>query len=70
MAIAATPTTDQAVRPMSGEERKVILASSAGTVFEWYDFYLAGSLAANISQNFVPGTNETAKFIFVLFGFA
>ncbi len=55
---------------MTSEERKVILASSAGTVFEWYDFYLAGSLAANISQNFVPGTNDTAKFIFVLFGFA
>jgi MFS family permease len=70
MAVAATPTTDYAVRPMSREERKVIVASSAGTVFEWYDFYLAGSLAANISQNFVPGTNETAKFIFVLFGFA
>ena len=57
-------------RPMTREEKKVILASSAGTVFEWYDFYLAGSLAANISANFVPGTNETAKFIFVLFGFA
>ena len=55
---------------MTAEERKVIVASSAGTVFEWYDFYLAGSLAANISQNFVPGTNDTAKFIFVLFGFA
>ncbi len=57
-------------RPMTAEERKVILASSAGTVFEWYDFYLAGSLAANIAQTFVPGTNDTAKFIFVLFGFA
>src|SRR4029078_6904821 len=34
------------------------------------DFYLAGSLAANIAANFVPGDNETAKFIFVLFGFA
>ncbi|MCB8822704.1 MFS transporter [Microvirga rosea] len=67
---ATTPRTDAAVRPMSREERKVIVASSAGTVFEWYDFYLAGSLAANISQNFVPGTNDTAKFIFVLFGFA
>ncbi len=55
---------------MTAEERKVILASSAGTVFEWYDFYLAGSLAANIAQTFVPGTNDTAKFIFVLFGFA
>ncbi|HEY9212563.1 MAG TPA: MFS transporter [Ancylobacter sp.] len=56
--------------PMTKEERKVIIASSAGTVFEWYDFYLAGSLAANIAATFVPGTNDTAKFIFVLFGFA
>ncbi|BCJ91232.1 MFS transporter [Terrihabitans soli] len=48
----------------------MIIASSAGTVFEWYDFYLAGSLAANIAATFVPGTNDTAKFIFVLFGFA
>jgi MFS family permease len=55
---------------MTSEERKVIVASSAGTVFEWYDFYLAGSLAANIAANFVPGDNDTAKFIFVLFGFA
>jgi hypothetical protein len=66
----ATPRAGTTARPMSAEERKVIIASSAGTVFEWYDFYLAGSLAANISQNFVPGTNDTAKFIFVLFGFA
>jgi MFS family permease len=55
---------------MTKEERRVIVASSAGTVFEWYDFYLAGSLAANIAQTFVPGDNDTAKFIFVLFGFA
>ena len=60
----------EAHRPMTAEERKVIIASSCGTVFEWYDFYLAGSLAANIAQTFVPGTNDTAKFIFVLFGFA
>src|SRR3954447_10525115 len=70
MSIAATPGMVPATRRMTAEERKVIIASSAGTVFEWYDFYLAGSLAANISQNFVPGTNDTAKFIFVLFGFA
>ncbi len=69
MAVAAT-TVSAASRPMSKEERKVIIASSAGTVFEWYDFYLAGSLAANIAANFVPGNNDTAKFIFVLFGFA
>ena len=66
----ASPGSAEKARPMTKEERKVIIASSAGTVFEWYDFYLAGSLALNISQNFVPGTNDTAKFIFVLFGFA
>jgi len=69
MAMAGTVDGAKA-RPMTPEERKVIIASSAGTVFEWYDFYLAGSLAANIAQTFVPGTNDTAKFIFVLFGFA
>jgi predicted MFS family arabinose efflux permease len=66
----AAATVSGATRPMTKEERKVIIASSAGTVFEWYDFYLAGSLAANIAANFVPGTNDTARFIFVLFGFA
>ena len=45
-------------------------ASSVGTVFEWYDFYLAGSLAANISANFFSGVNPTAGFIFTLLGFA
>ncbi|HEX9557311.1 MAG TPA: MFS transporter [Reyranella sp.] len=55
---------------MSREERKVIIASSVGTVFEWYDFYLAGSLAANISANFFSGVNPTAGFIFTLLGFA
>ena len=57
-------------RPMTAEEKKVILASSLGTVFEWYDFYLAGSLAANINANFFSGVNETAGFIFVLLSFA
>jgi hypothetical protein len=70
MSSTTLPHTDAANRPMTAEERKVIVASSAGTVFEWYDFYLAGSLAANIATTFVPGTNDTAKFIFVLFGFA
>jgi MFS family permease len=55
---------------MTGEEKKVILASSAGTIFEWYDFYLAGSLAANISANFFSGVNPTAGFIFTLLSFA
>ena len=66
----ASAHAGHAVRPMTAEERKVILASSLGTVFEWYDFYLAGSLAANISANFGPGTDPTANFIFTLMGFA
>lgn len=67
-------TESGAVRParqrMTAQERKVIIASSAGTVFEWYDFYLAGSLAANISAAFFSGVNPTAGFIFTLLGFA
>jgi predicted MFS family arabinose efflux permease len=57
-------------RSISNEERKVIFASSLGTVFEWYDFYLYGSLAAVISKQFFSGVNETAAFIFALMAFA
>ncbi len=56
--------------PMTKEEKRVIFASSLGTVFEWYDFYLAGSLAAFISKSFFSGVNPTAAFIFTLLGFA
>ena len=52
------------------EERKVIFASSLGTVFEWYDFYLYGALAASIAKNFFSGVNPTAAFIFTLLAFA
>jgi MFS family permease len=52
------------------EERMVIFASSLGTVFEWYDFYLYGSLAAIISKQFFVATNETTSFIFALLAFA
>jgi len=55
---------------MTAEERRVIFASSLGTVFEWYDFYLYGSLAAIISVQFFSGVNPTAAFIFALFAFA
>jgi MFS family permease len=68
--VQSIPLTDAAIRPMTGEERKVIFASSLGTVFEWYDFYLAGSLAANISATFFSGVNPTAGFIFALLSFA
>ncbi|CAG9236559.1 MFS transporter [Paraburkholderia tropica] len=56
--------------PMTKDEKRVIFASSLGTVFEWYDFYLAGSLAAFISKSFFSGVNPTAGFIFTLLGFA
>ena len=50
--------------------RRVIFASSLGTVFEWYDFYLYGSLSAIISRQFFAGVNETTGFIFALLAFA
>ncbi len=58
------------IRPMSAEERKVIFASSLGTVFEWYDFYLYGSLAAIIAKQFFSGLDPAAAFIFALLAFA
>ncbi|MCD2512788.1 MFS transporter [Comamonas endophytica] len=59
-----------APRPMTPEERKVIFASSLGTVFEWYDFYLYGSLAAIIAKQFFSGLDEGSAFIFALLAFA
>ena len=56
--------------PMTAEERKVIIASSLGTVFEWYDFYLYGSLAAIIAKQFFAGLDPTSAFIFALLAFA
>ncbi|MFC4274685.1 MFS transporter [Achromobacter aloeverae] len=55
---------------MTRNERKVIFASSLGTVFEWYDFYLYGSLAPIIAMHFFSGVNPTAGFIFALLAFA
>ncbi len=55
---------------VTGTERRVILASSLGTVFEWYDFYLYGLLATIISAQFFSGVNETTGFIFALAAFA
>ncbi len=57
-------------RPMTGEERKVILASSAGTIFEWYDFYLYGSLAAIIGAQFFTPFPEATRNVFALLAFA
>ncbi|SDY99119.1 Sugar transporter [Lysobacter sp. yr284] len=56
--------------PLTKDHRKVIFASSLGTVFEWYDFYLYGSLAVIIGKQFFGGLNETSQFIFALLAFA
>ena len=56
--------------PMTREEKKVIFASSLGTVFEWYDFYLYGSLAAIIGKQFFAALDPTAAFIASLMAFA
>ena len=69
---AINPTADAsiAVAPLTQSHKKVIFASSLGTVFEWYDFYLYGSLAAIIAKQFFSGVNETTGFIFALLAFA
>ena len=63
-------TSNAAAKPMTGEEKKVIFASSLGTVFEWYDFYLYGSLAAIIGKQFFSGLDPSAAFIASLLAFA
>ena len=68
MAMAATSGT--ASRSMTREEKKVIFASSLGTVFEWYDFYLYGSLAAFIGATFFSQYPEATRNIFALLAFA
>jgi hypothetical protein len=65
-----TSTTAAVDRPMTPEEKKVIFASSLGTVFEWYDFYLYGSLAAVIAKQFFSGLDPTSAYIFALLAFA
>ena len=72
MATAGSVNAKGAVHsaPMTREEKKVIFASSLGTVFEWYDFYLYGSLAGFITKHFFSGVNETTGYIFALLAFA
>ena len=73
MAITPGMTAGGKAAPSSAgitkEERKVIFASSLGTVFEWYDFYLYGSLATIIAKQFFIG-DPTTTFIFALMAFA
>jgi MFS family permease len=69
MQAVAADTTARS-RPMTAEERKVILASSLGTVFEWYDFYLYGSLAVIIGSQFFSAFDVATRNVFALLAFA
>ncbi|WP_105422166.1 MFS transporter [Neorhizobium sp. T25_27] len=69
MANVAT-AVDARTKPMTAEERKVIIASSLGTVFEWYDFYLYGTLAAIIGKQFFSQFPPATQAIFALLTFA
>jgi MFS family permease len=66
----STTATGFTSRGMTAEERMVIFASSLGTVFEWYDFYIYGTLAPILAKQFFSGVNPTAAFIFTLLAFA
>jgi predicted MFS family arabinose efflux permease len=71
MAMAATAGSDE-VRSggMTAEERKVIFASSLGTVFEWYDFYIYGTLGSFLAKYFFSNVPPNVAFIFTLLAFA
>ncbi|MFN8695195.1 MAG: MFS transporter [Burkholderiales bacterium] len=62
--------SDSKARPITAEEKKVIFASSLGTVFEWYDFYLFGVMAAIIGKQFFAPLDESTRVIFTLLAFA
>src|SRR5689334_19722863 len=68
--MSTTTATGFTSRGMTSEERMVIFASSLGTVFEWYDFYIYGTLAAILAGKFFSGVAPTAAFIFTLLAFA
>jgi len=70
MTQAALAEADSRSRRISSQERRVVIASSAGTIFEWYDFFLYGSLASIIAKNFFSNVNPTAAYIFALLAFA
>jgi MFS family permease len=70
MTIAATAGGDVRAGGMTAEERKVIFASSLGTVFEWYDFYIYGTLGAFLAKYFFSNVPANVGFIFALLAFA
>jgi MFS family permease len=66
----ATATRSAGFEVSDAEMRKVVFASSLGTIFEWYDFYLYGSLALIIGKHFFTGFADSAQFVFALLAFA
>ncbi|MBP0582639.1 MFS transporter [Labrys sp. LIt4] len=68
--IYATAPAASTNTPLTWEEKKVIMASSLGTAFEWYDFFLYGALTAYIADHFFSPLSETARFLAVLLAFA
>ena len=70
MTITATAGTIRTTGGMTAEERKVIFASSLGTVFEWYDFYIYGTLGVFLAKYFFANVPPNVGFIFALLAFA
>nr|WP_271525114.1 MULTISPECIES: MFS transporter [unclassified Bradyrhizobium] len=68
--MAATAGSGVRTGGMTAEERKVIFASSLGTVFEWYDFYIYGTLGAFLAKYFFSNVPPNVGFIFALLAFA
>ncbi|HTJ01899.1 MAG TPA: MFS transporter, partial [Methylovirgula sp.] len=68
--IAVNPAVPSSTRPMTGEQRMVIFASSLGTVFEWYDFYIYGTLGVFLAKYFFSNVPANVGFIFALLAFA
>src|SRR6202050_2743680 len=70
MTMAATAGREVRTGGMTAEERKVLFASSLGTVFEWYDFYIYGTLGAFLAKYFFSNVPPNVGFIFALLAFA
>jgi len=70
MTVATAPVRSSGFDVTDGEMRKVVFASSLGTVFEWYDFYLYGALATIIAKHFLSGLSDTAGYVAALMIFA
>ncbi|MGE4050491.1 MAG: MFS transporter, partial [Piscinibacter sp.] len=66
----AVPAAATGPAPMTSQDRRVVFASSLGTVFEWYDFYLYGSLAPILAAQFFSGLDAASALIFALLAFA